>query len=315
MPEPEGRDEAGVEMVLTGCAGWLTGRRAARGHWRDVAVKLPKPRLVTVVCAAGLAIAVSGCGARAGGGDPLAAVLERAAAADSSFGVRYSFRSRLTDDEGTHRLHGHGQAEADQRRDRMVMVDHHMRGEMIVDGHDEYSGGSFALAELLDSPSRDVRWTKLDRSRLLDAGYIDKLCGPELPTKIAGVLASSSPTIEKLGAAHIGDRRTLRYRVTTTYGRVLDTLAGDDDASSCDEHDRAARFVAELWIDRHDLVRRVRLRYRLVEGLSVETRDITSYDRAVRVTVPSGAAVGDVTGAVLKLADSLRPACKGTSDC
>jgi hypothetical protein len=197
----------------------------------------------------------------------------------------------------------------------MVVVDRNMRGETIVDGHDEYSGGSFAVAELLNSPSRNVRWTKLDRSRLLDAGSIDKLCVPELPTKIASVLASSNPTIEKLGAAHVGGLHTWRYRVTTTYGRVLDTLARDEDASQCDEHDRAARFAAELWIDRHNLVRRVRLRYRLVDGLSVETRDITSYDHAVRVTVPRGPTVGDVTDAVLKVAHSIQPACKSSTDC
>jgi hypothetical protein len=267
---------------------------------------------MTIVCAAGLTIAVFGCGGRAGGGDPLTFVLKRAAAADSSFGVRYSFRSRFTDDEGTHRVHGYGQAEADQRRVRMVVVDRNMRGETIVDGHDEYSGGSFAGAELLNSPSRNIRWTKLDRSRLSDAGSIDKLCVPGLPTKIASVLASSNPTIEKLGTARVGGRRTWRYRVTTTYGRVLDTLAGDEDASQCDEHDRAARLAAELWIDRHNLVRRVRLRYRLVDGLSVETRDITSYNHAVRVTVPRGPTVGDVTDAVLKLA---RSACKSSTEC
>jgi hypothetical protein len=271
--------------------------------------------LVTIACAAGLTIAVSGCGARAGGGDPLSFVLTRAAAADVSLGVRYSFRGRLTDEEGTSRFHGYGQAEADQRRVRTVVVDRNMRGETIVDGHDEYSGGSFAGAELLNSPSRNIRWTKLDRSRLLDAGYIDKLCGPELPTKIASVLARTNPTIEKLGAARVGGLRTRRYRVTTTYGRVLDTVAGDDDASQCDEHDRAARFAAELWIDRHDLVRRVRLRYRLVDGLSVETRDITSYDDAVRVPVPGGPTVGDVTDAVLKLAHSIDPGCKSSTDC
>lgn len=287
-------------------------RGAARAHRRHVPVTLAKRRLMTIVCAVGLTIVVSGCGARAGGGDRLVSVLDRAAAADSSFGVRYRFRSRLTDDEGTDRFRGYGQVEADQRRDRMVMVDGNLRGERIVDGHDEYSGGSFAVAGLLDSSSRNVRWTKLDVSRLLDAGYIDRLCGPELPTKIARVLASSGPTIEKLGAAHVGGVPTLRYRVTTTYGRVLDVLANDEDASDCDEHDRAARFVAELWIDRHSLVRRVRLRYRLVEGLSVETRDITSYDRAVRVTVPSGPGVGDVSDAVLKLAES---ACKTADDC
>jgi hypothetical protein len=136
-----------------------------------------------------------------------------------------------------------------------------------------------------------------------------------LPTKIASVLASSNPTIEKLGAGHVGGLRTWRYRVTTTYGRVLDTLAGEGDASQCDEHDRAARFAAELWIDRHNLVRRVRLRYRLVDGLSVETRDITSYDHAVRVTVPRGPTVGDVTDAVLKMAHSIQPACNGSTDC
>ena len=126
------------------------------------------------------------------------------------------------------------------------------------------------------------------------------------------MLAGSDPTIEKLAAARIGALRTQRYRVTTTYGRVLDVLAGDDDASQCGAQNRAARFAAELWIDRHNLIRRVRLRYRLVDGLTVETRDITSYDRAVRVTVPSGPTVGDVTDRVLKLADSV---CKTTDDC
>jgi hypothetical protein len=289
-----------------------TIRRAARAR---VAVKPPIRRLMTIVCAAGLTVAVAGCGGRAGGGDPLVSVLQRAAASDSSFGVRYSLRGRSTDDKGTYRFRGYGQAEADQRRARTVVMDRSMRGETIVDGHDEYSGASFAVAALLDSPSRNIRWTKLDRSRLLSAGYIDRLCGPELPTKIARVLVSSDPTIEKLGAAHVGGLRTLRYRVTTTYGRILDALAGDDDASQCDEHDRAARFTAELWIDRHSLVRRVRLRYRLLDGLNVETRDITSYDRAVRVTVPSGPAVGDVTEAILRLAHSARSTCKTANDC
>ena len=99
--------------------------------------------------------------------------------------------------------------------------------------------------------------------------------------------------------------KTRRYRVTTSYGRILDVIAGDEDASDCDKHDRAARFTAELWIDRHDLIRRVRFHSRLSDGLTVLTRDITSYDRAVRVTVPSGPTVGDVTDELLKLADKL----------
>jgi hypothetical protein len=269
---------------------------------------------MTIVCAAGLMIAVSGCGA-GGGGDPLVSVLERAAAADSSFGVRYSFRSRLTDNEGTARVHGYGQAEADQRRDRTVLVARNTRGEIISDGQDEYSGGSVSLAGLLESSSRKVRWSKLDLSRLLDAGYIDRLCGAQLPAKVASALAMSDPTIQKLSPARVGGRRTLRYRVTTTYGRVIDALAGEHDASQCDQHDRAARFTAELWIDRHSLIRRVRLRYRLVDGLSVETRDITSYDRTLRITVPSGPTVGDITDVLLKVTRSAETARKPTTDC
>jgi hypothetical protein len=236
--------------------------------------------LVGAVVAATAGLTLWGCGSdeSAGDGDGRVSVLDRAAAADSSFGVRYSFRSRFTDDEGTDRLRGYGQAEADQRRTRVVVRDRNIRGETVIDGDDEYSGGSFAVTPLLDSPSREVRWTKLDRSRFLEAGYIDKLCGPELPTKIAKVLAGSDPTIEKLGAARVGELRTQRYRVTTTYGRVLDVLAGDEDASQCDARDRADGFVAELWIDRRNLIRRVRLRYRLTDGSTVETRDITSYD-------------------------------------
>lgn len=89
-------------------------------------------------------------------------------------------------------------------------------------------------------------------------------------------------------------------------------LAGNDDAAQCDAHDRSATFVAELWIDRRSLVRRVRLRYRLVDGATDETRDITSYDRSVRITVPSARTVGDVTDRILKLADSL---CKTSDAC
>jgi hypothetical protein len=264
---------------------------------------------VLLACAAGLAIAIAGCG----GGDngPRDPVLDRAAKADSSFGVRYRFHDRFTHDHGITRLRGYGQAEADRRRTREVAVVGDVRVETIIDGDDEYRGGDFTAADLLDSP-KNVRWTKLDRSRFLDAGYLDKVCGLELPAKIADVLADSGPTVEKLGAARIGDVRTRRYRVTTTYGRVLDVLAGDDDASQCDKHDRAARFVAELWIDGRDLVRRARLRNRLVGGLTTETIDITRYDRAVRVAVPTGPGVGDITDAAIKIADSL---CKTADAC
>jgi hypothetical protein len=269
--------------------------------------------VVAAAVAATAGLTLLGCrDESAGGGDRRISVLDRAAAADASFGVRYSFRSRVTDGEETYRLHGYGQAEADQRRARIVVRDRNARGERIIDGDDEYSGGSFAVTPLLDSPSRNVRWTKLDRSRYLKAGYIDKLCGPELPTKIAKVLAGSDATIEKLAPARVGGMRTQRYLVTTTYGRVLDALAGDEDASRCDARDRAGKLTAELWIDRNDLIRRVRLRYRLVEGSTVETQDITSYDRAVRVNVPSGPTVGDVTDRLLELTRSV---CKTTRAC
>ncbi len=262
-----------------------------------------------VACAAGLALALTGCGTA--GGDHHDSILDRAAEADSSFGVRYRFRTRFTDEETTSRLRGYGQAEADQRRQRAVVVDRDIRGETIVDGEDEYSGSDFAVVGLLDSPARGLRWTKLDRAMLLKAGYIDKLCGAQLPPKVATVLADSDPAIERLGPARAGGLRTQRYRVTTTYGRVLDVLAGDEDASDCDRHDRAARLTADLWIDRGSLIRRVRLRYRLVDGSTVETRDITSYDRGLRVKVPGGPTVGDVTDVVLKLAGSLSPAPRG----
>jgi hypothetical protein len=290
------------------------GGRAVSARRRQVAVRLPLRRLVAAGCIAGLTVAVSGCGARAGGGDPMTSVLERAAAADASFGVRYSVHGRITDEDSSLRLRGYGQVEADQRRARIVVIYDKTRGETILDGHDEYGGGSFAALELFDAPSH-VRWTKLDTSRFLHAGYIDRLCLPELPTKIASVLAASNPTIEKLGAARVRGRRTLRYRVTTTYGRVLDTLAGDEDASQCDRHDRAARFAAELWIDRHSLVRRMRLRYRRMDGKIDETRDITGYDRIVRVRVPTGPTVLDTTDAMLEIARSVAAGCPVAKDC
>jgi hypothetical protein len=265
---------------------------------------------LSVAAAIGCAAGLIGCGS--GAGDRPASVLDRAAAADSSYGVRYTFGGRFTDTGGTLRLRGYGQAQADQRRTRTVSRGDGLRGETIIDGHDEYSGGDFAVAGLLASETRNVRWTKLDRARFLDAGYIDKLCGAELPAKIAKVLADSDPAIEKLGPARVGDLRTQRYRVTTTYGKVLDVLAGDEDASDCPKDARAARLTAELWIDRRDLVRRVRLRYRLDDGATVETRDITSYDPEVRVTVPSGPTVRDITDTMLNLADSL---CKTSAAC
>jgi hypothetical protein len=266
----------------------------------------PPGRLAAIVCLAGLAIAVCGCG---GSDDPLLGVLKRADAADTSFGVRYTFRAR-TDDEGkTYRTRGYGQAEASRRRERIVVVDRVSRGVTIVDGDDNYSGGSLAVPGLFDTPARNIRWTKVDGSRFLDAGYIDYVCGRDLPAKLAGVLAESDPAIERLRPARIGTVRMQRYRVTTTSGRVLDVLPGDDDASGCP--DRGTALTAELWIDRRDLVRRVRLRYETADGHTVETRDITRYDRAVRVAVPSGPTVADITDKLLELADSL---CKSDPD-
>jgi len=257
--------------------------------------------LSAIVVAAGVTVALAACG----DDDRRSGALGRAAAADSPFGVRYTYRTRLTDKGPAHRFRGYGQAEADQHRSRVVLVGLGIRGETIVDGDDEYTGGDFAAAALVAGPSRQVRWTKLDRSKFLDAGYIDKLCGAELPAKVAGVLADSDPTVQRLGAANVGGRPVQRYRVTTTYGRVLDVLAGDDDASGCDKQDRAGELVADLWVDRHDLIRRVRLRYRVGGTSVVETRTISSYDRDVRVAVPSGPGVADVTDEILKLADSI----------
>jgi hypothetical protein len=260
--------------------------------------------------AAGLAIVASGCGAAAGSDDPRLAVLKRASAADSPFGVHYSFRSLERDKKTTFRMRGYGQEQADGQRSRTVAAFEGRQGETIVDGDVEYNAGDFATP--LGHVPPDLRWTRLDRSRVLDAGYIDKLCGADLPTRIAGVLASSDPKIEELGRARIGGLRMQRYRVTTTYGRVLDVLAGDEDASHCDPHDRAARFVAVLWIDRHDMIRRVRLSYRLVDGATVQTRNITRYDRSVHVTVPSGPGVLDITDSLLKLTGSL---CEESDEC
>jgi hypothetical protein len=242
-------------------------------------------QLVTIACVGGLTVVTSGCGA--GTDDPPASILTRAAASDAAFGVRYSFHTRFTDDDGTDRVRGYGQAQADQRRRRTVLVDGKTRIETILDGDEEYSGGDAAATVLLESPSRDVRWTKLDRSRFLDAGYLDMVCGADPPVKITGVLAHSDPTIRKLGAGSVDGRHTQRYRVTTTYGRILDVLAGNDDVAQCDAHDRSATFVAELWIDRRNLVRRVRLRYRLVDGATDETRDITSYTAACASPCPA----------------------------
>jgi hypothetical protein len=277
---------------------------------RRAAAKLTVHQLVTIACVGGLTVVACGCGA--GTDDPPASILTRAAASDAAFGVRYSFHTRFTDDDGTHRVRGYGQAQADQRRSRTVLLDGKMRVETIVDGDEEYSGGDAAATVLLESPSRDVRWTKLDLSRFLDAGYLDRVCSADPPVKITGVLAHSDPTIKKLGAGRVDGRRTQRYRVTTTYGRILDVLAGNTDAAQCNAHDRSATFLAELWIDRRNLVRRVRLRYRLVDGATDETHDITGYDRSVRITVPSARTVGDVTDPILKLADSV---CKTSDAC
>jgi hypothetical protein len=265
--------------------------------------------VATFALAAGMAIVASGCGAAAGS-DPRLAILKRASAADSPFGVRYTFRSIGRDGEGTLRSRGYGQEQADGQRSRTVVAFDGGRGETIVDGDVEYNAGDFAIS--LEGVRPNLRWTRLDRSRVLDAGYIDDLCGPELPTRIAGVLASSDPKVEELGRARIGGLRTQRYRVSTTYGRVLDVLAGDEDASQCDSHDRAARFVAILWIDRHGMIRRVRLSYRLVDGATVQTRNITRYDRSVHVMVPGGPGVLDVTDSLLKRVHSF---CEDSDEC
>jgi hypothetical protein len=287
-------------------------RHADRDHMAPPAAMSVAIRIAAVLCVAGVAVAAAGCGDE-GGRDPRVGVLDRAAAADAPFGVRYRFRSSQADGKETFRARGYGQAEADQRRSRVVLVARDIRGETILDGDDEYGGGDFGMAAALLETRRELRWTKLDRSKLLDAGYIDKVCGAELPAKLAGLLAKTDPAVERLGAARVGDRATVRYRVTTTRGRVLDELAGnDDDAAQCERRDRAAKLVATLWIDRDDLVRRVRVRYRGADGLTVETRDITGYDRDVRVTVPGGPAVGDITDTMLRLVDSI---CKSSDAC
>ena len=259
---------------------------------------------IAIVGAAGLALAASGCG---DSGAPPPSALTRAAKADASYGVRYRYRGRSSEaGKKVYRLRGYAQTEADQRRSRIVVVGSDIRGEIIRDGHDEYNGGDLAGTALLGSSSSGIRWTKVDDARLLKAGYIDKVCGAELPGKVAGALARTGPRIERLGPARVGGRPTTRYRVTTTYGKVLDTLAGNDDAADCDARDRAATFVADLWIDRDNLVRRVRVRSSLAGVSSVETRDITGYDRDVSVAVPSGPAVADVTDRLLSLADGMK---------
>ena len=257
------------------------------------------------LCVAGLAAALLGCGA-GGSDDPLAPALKDAAAADAALGVRYRFRSRSQGKDGTIRARGYGQAEPDQRRTRTVVAAGKDRMETVTDGDIVYTGGRFVRQQLhvfgLSSPN--ARWTKLDGRRMLDAGYIDALCGSGRPPKLAGMLLDTDPRIEDLGSDRIDGVRMHAYRVTTTYGRVLDALAGDEDASDCDKHDRAARFAAVLWIDRNNLVRRTRVRYRLADGSHVETSDI-DYARDVRVAVPAAAVVGDVTSRLLELADSL----------
>jgi hypothetical protein len=266
---------------------------------------VPAYRVAASLCLAGLAAAVLGCGPGASD-DPLAPALKNAAAADSALGVRYRFRSRLQGKDRTFRARGYGQAEPDQRRTRTVVVVGKDRMETVTDGDIVYTGGGFVVQQLhafgVSAPK--ARWTKLDGRRMLDAGYIDALCGSGLPPKLAGMLLDTDPRIEDLGSDRIDGARMHGYRVTTTYGRVLDALAGDEDASRCDKHDRAARFVAVLWIDRNSLVRRTRVRYRLADGSHVETSDI-DYARDVRVAVPAGAVVHDVTGKLLELADSL----------
>ncbi len=281
-------------------------RRASRADHRVV--------VIAIAGAAGLALAASGCG---DSGAPSPSALTRAAEADASYGVRYRYRSRSSEaGKKVIRVRGYAQTEADQRRSRIVMVGRDIRGEIVRDGHDEYTGGDLAVPGLLGSSSSKIRWTKLDGARFLKAGYIDKVCGAELPAKVAGALARTGPRIERLGSARVGGRPTTRYRVTTTYGKVLDTLAGNDDAAGCDARDRAAMLIADLWIDHDNLVRRVHVRVHRRAGVSsVETRDITAYDRDVRVAVPSGPAVGDVTDKLLSLADGLMSECSTTDDC
>jgi hypothetical protein len=70
--------------------------------------------------------------------------------------------------------------------------------------------GDLAVAGLIYSPPK-VGWTKLDRAKFLDAGYIDKVCGAELPAKIAAVLADSDPS-------KTGPRSSSR-----TYGSIAGT--------------------------------------------------------------------------------------------
>lgn len=178
--------------------------------WRRAAAKLTARQLVTIACVGGLTVVTSGCSA--GTDDPPASILTRAAASDAAFGVRYSFHTRFTDDDGTHRVRGYGQAQADRRRSRAVLLDGKTRGETILDGDEEYSGGDAAVTALLESPSRDVRWTKLDRSRFLDAGYLDKVCGADPPVKRS---RGCSPTAIRRSGSLVRDASTVVIRSAT----------------------------------------------------------------------------------------------------
>lgn len=295
----------GVRALTTSPVWRADERRGALRSGRLARMQRIVCATVLVLCAACVPFAV-GCGGEAESDDPFIRMLQRANKADDNLGARLVVRGTLKSGGQSIRIRGYGQVEADLMRDRFVFASGGVREETFDDEPFTFVAVDEALARLAPKEVPDgTKWLKVDKDVVAKAAGQQGLRELEnlTPGETLELLPKLDPKVRAAGREAVRGVATKRFRITVSFAKLVEVLSDRAGASlGCALSTLRGSLQLVLWIDRDDLIRRVRIRVQAGRTSFVITSTVTAFDRDLRVDVPSGETVFDATDVTAKAA-------------
>lgn len=269
---------------------------AARLRSHDVNRAYPLSALLAFVLALACAGVVTGC---SGDSDDAAQRLERSMEKSRTLGTRMSTNMTFKTGAETVRMRARATTEAGGRRMRMVSTLGGVEMEQYVDG-------SQMLMSVDSLPTNGAfpagtRWLKFDMDELLKASGLDASMR-ELqqidPTKAAALLNDAD--IKDAGSGRVRGVAVERYRATVALKDVAKTLGGK---SKLPRAFTDGEVTVTLALDDEDLLRAFDMSGDIGPAKMTMDAEITSYSRDIRIAMPSGEGIYDMSGALGGLGD------------
>jgi hypothetical protein len=235
----------------------------------------------------------------------VADTLRRAAAASKGLGMRVSTTGTVSVGGAPQPVRSRATIEAGGRQAKITTEVAGTSTEQYLDGHYLLMGvDAFPSGALAPPGTRYVRFDidAVSRSVGIDATLRDL---QQLdPSKTAELLAKVAE-VKAVGKGTIRGVPVTRYSAKVNLAKLVKALGKGDDDTELPAMFRNSDMTIELAIDEDDLVRGYRTAGRIGPATMDLEGEVTSYARDLKVDVPSGPGIYDITDDVTGALDGL----------